>query len=79
MTTESITDKGTATSAGRKKRNNGTATKDSPKPIVDRTKEAIKLIRRTQIRLGSRKVSSKSTLVLNLLQFVALTLQMPLD
>lgn len=46
MTTESITDRGTAISTGRKKRNKGTAINDSPKPNVERTKDAIKLMRR---------------------------------
>ena len=44
MTTDSITDKGTAILTGKKKRNNGTAINDSPKPKVERTKEAIKLM-----------------------------------
>lgn len=44
ITTDSITERGTATSIGRKSTNSGTAINDSPKPKVDRTKEAIKLI-----------------------------------
>lgn len=44
--TDNITDKGTATSTGRKKRKSGTATNASPKPKVDRTKDAKKLMRR---------------------------------
>ncbi len=44
MTTDSITDKGTAISRGKKRRNNGTAISDSPKPKVERTKDATKLM-----------------------------------
>jgi len=47
-----MTDKGTATLAGRKKRNKGTAIKDSPKPKVDRTNEATKLMKRIRTRVG---------------------------
>lgn len=43
---DSITDSGTATFTGKIKRNNGTAIRDSPKPKVDRTSEAIKLMKR---------------------------------
>lgn len=46
ITTDSITDNGTAISTGKKKRNSGTAINDSPKPNVERTKEARKLMRR---------------------------------
>ena len=44
ITADNMTDKGTAISMGRKKRNKGTAINDSPKPRVDRTKAAIKLM-----------------------------------
>lgn len=46
---DSITDNGTATSIGKKRRNKGTAIKDSPKPKVDLTSEAKKLIARINI------------------------------
>lgn len=49
ITIESITDNGTAISRGKKRRNKGTATKDSPNPNVDLTSVAIKLIIRTNI------------------------------
>jgi len=49
MVIEIITDKGTATPTGRKKRNSGTASKESPKPRVDLTSEAIKLMARIKI------------------------------
>jgi hypothetical protein len=49
MITDNITDKGTAMSTGKKSRNNGTAINDSPKPNVDLTSEAIKLIMRIKI------------------------------
>jgi len=44
ITPDDITDNGTAISTGRKRRNKGTAINDSPKPSVDRTKEAMKLM-----------------------------------
>jgi hypothetical protein len=50
--TDSITDNGTAISMGKKRRNNGTATKDSPNPNVDLTRDAIKLIRRIREIVG---------------------------
>jgi hypothetical protein len=46
ITIDSITDRGTATFTGKIKRNKGTAISDSPKPKVDRTSEAIKLMKR---------------------------------
>lgn len=46
---DNITDNGTATFIGKKNRNNGTATNDSPKPKVDLISEAIKLIAGTKI------------------------------
>src|SRR5690242_4135555 len=49
ITIDSITDNGTAISTGKKRRNNGTATSDSPKPSVDLTSEAKKLMMRTRI------------------------------
>lgn len=42
--TESKADNGTAALAGKIHRNNGTATMDSPKPNVDRTSVAMKLM-----------------------------------
>ena len=39
-----MTARGTATSTGKNNRKNGTAINASPKPKVDRTKEAIKLM-----------------------------------
>nr|MBB6152648.1 hypothetical protein [Mucilaginibacter sp. SP1R1] len=41
------TDSGTATSIGTKRLKSGTATKDSPKPKVERTNVAKKLIKKT--------------------------------
>lgn len=49
MTIDSITAKGTAISTGKNKRKNGTAISASPKPKVDRTNEAKKLIIRINI------------------------------
>lgn len=47
-----MTDKGTAISTGKNRRNNGTAISDSPKPKVDRTKEARKLIIRINVMVN---------------------------
>jgi hypothetical protein len=49
ITIDSMTDNGTAISSGKKRRNNGTANSDSPKPSVDLTSEAKKLMMRTRI------------------------------
>ena len=46
MTIDNMTDSGTATFTGKINRNKGTAMSDSPKPRVDRTSEAIKLMKR---------------------------------
>lgn len=46
MTIDIITDNGTAISMGKKSRNKGTAINDSPKPKVDLTSDAKKLMRR---------------------------------
>lgn len=56
MTMDNITASGTATSTGKNKRKNGTAINASPKPKVDRTKEAKKLIIRikTIVKTGYR-------------------------
>ena len=54
--TDSITDKGTAISTGRKKRKRGTATNASPKPKVERTKEAKKLIIRINKIVNTKSV-----------------------
>jgi len=58
MAMDNMTDSGTAISTGRKRRNSGTAIKDSPKPRVDRTKEATKLIRRICMITGVWKKSN---------------------
>lgn len=47
MTAESITESGTAVCGGINSRKSGTAISDSPKPSVDRTKDAKKLMSRT--------------------------------
>ena len=46
MMTDKRTESGTATSMGRKRISNGTAINDSPKPRVERTNVATKLINR---------------------------------
>jgi len=51
ITIDSITDNGTAVVAGRKNRKSGTAINDSPKPRVDLTSAAIKLITRIKMIL----------------------------
>ncbi len=45
ITIDNNIETGTATSTGMNKKNKGTATKDSPNPKVDLTKEATKLIK----------------------------------
>ncbi|GAA4139150.1 hypothetical protein GCM10022216_16980 [Sphingobacterium kyonggiense] len=49
MIMDNITAKGTATSTGKNSRKNGTAINASPKPKVDRTNEARKLMIRMKI------------------------------
>src|SRR5690606_3772059 len=49
ITIDIITDNGTAISTGKKRRNSGTAINDSPKPNVDLTNDAIKLMMRIKI------------------------------
>ena len=46
---DNITDKGTAISIGKKRSNSGTAINDSPKPKVDLTREAKKLMMRIKM------------------------------